>query len=180
MDKRKGINMDEYIVYMHRCPNGKVYIGITSCSPNVRWKDGYGYKEHKKFYHDIIKYGWDNIQHLILFDGLSMNEALEKEKELIAKYNACDENFGYNVREGGQAGPIRTDKPRQRDNRLLRMKVNDTMMEQLEELSNFYGICKEYVIRLLVAKDSRDKMLLGADFRETRLIEKQRKEDEGK
>jgi predicted GIY-YIG superfamily endonuclease len=173
--------MGEYLVYMHRCPNGKVYIGITSCSPNVRWKDGYGYKEHKKFYHDIIKYGWDNIQHLILFDGLSMNEALEKEKELIAKYNACDENFGYNIKEGGQAGPIKVDNPQKRekrDNRVLRMRTNDIMMEQLAELCDFYGICKEYVIRMLIAKDSRDKMLFGIDYKETRLIDKQRKEDE--
>lgn len=31
---------ENYTVYMHRFPNGKVYIGMTSKKPEDRWKRG--------------------------------------------------------------------------------------------------------------------------------------------
>lgn len=30
-------------LYMHICPNGKKYVGITIQEPNQRWRDGKGY-----------------------------------------------------------------------------------------------------------------------------------------
>lgn len=63
--------MDNYIVYRHTSPNGKVYIGITSRKPEQRWKNVNGYKDSPKFYNAIKKYGWDNFKHEILFDGLN-------------------------------------------------------------------------------------------------------------
>ena len=38
-----------YCVYKHTAPNGKVYIGITGQSPEMRWRKGYGYKEQILF-----------------------------------------------------------------------------------------------------------------------------------
>ena len=35
---------ENYTVYMHRFPNGKVYIGMTSKKPEDRWKRGSGYR----------------------------------------------------------------------------------------------------------------------------------------
>ncbi len=88
-----------YVVYKHTCPNGKVYIGISSnysrrCVPgnyrhNIRWTNA------------INKYGWDNIKHEILFENLTKEEACQKEIELIAKYNSTDIRFGYNINLGG-------------------------------------------------------------------------------
>lgn len=49
-------------LYMHICPNGKKYVGITIQEPNQRWRDGKGYCKNKHFYNAILKYGWDNIQ----------------------------------------------------------------------------------------------------------------------
>ena len=41
---------NNYTVYKHTSPHGKVYIGITSQSPIRRWrKDGSGYKSHIDF-----------------------------------------------------------------------------------------------------------------------------------
>lgn len=34
----------KYVVYKHTCPNGKVYIGITSQKPEHRWKKGKTFK----------------------------------------------------------------------------------------------------------------------------------------
>jgi len=90
-----------YCVYKHTAPNGKVYIGITCRNPIKRWSYGNGYKSNVLFYRAIQKYGWENIKHEILLDGLSAEEASEKEIELIAFYNSADPRYGYNISSGG-------------------------------------------------------------------------------
>lgn len=90
-----------YIVYKHTSPVGKVYIGITKMNPIRRWANGKGYKGCTHFYNAIIKYGWDNIRHEILYTGLSREEAECKEKELIRNYKSNNTSFGYNIQLGG-------------------------------------------------------------------------------
>lgn len=95
----------DYCVYMHTSPSGKRYIGITSQKPERRWrKNGEGYKDHVYFWRAIQKYGWDNFEHIILFDGLIKEEAEQKEIELIAYYNSNNEDYGYNLSSGGESG----------------------------------------------------------------------------
>lgn len=88
-------------VYKHTTPNDKVYIGITSQTEQRRWQGGYGYATQQKFYRAIKKYGWDNIKHEILYEDLTLEEAEEKERELILQYKSSDSKFGYNVANGG-------------------------------------------------------------------------------
>lgn len=91
----------EFIVYKHTTPNNKVYIGITSQQVDKRWgKNGKGYKK-QLFYRAILKYGWNNIKHEILFTHLSKEEAFQKEIDLIAEYKANNVNYGYNISNGG-------------------------------------------------------------------------------
>ena len=68
-----------YCVYKHTFPNGKIYIGVTSINPLRRWENGFGYRKQTVMFRAICKYGWDNIQHEILFDGLAKEEACQKE-----------------------------------------------------------------------------------------------------
>lgn len=97
--------MCAYTVYKHTSPSGKVYIGITSLEPEIRWgKDGFGYRKQPYFYRAIQKYGWGNIQHEILFEGLTKDEACAKEIELIAMYKSNDSDYGYNLSLGGESG----------------------------------------------------------------------------
>lgn len=97
-----------FCVYEHLFPNGKRYIGITSKKPTDRWENGSGYeKTHQSaMYYAIQKYGWDNIQHNILFEGLSFEKACAKEKELIAYYKTnirrYGDAYGYNLTDGGE------------------------------------------------------------------------------
>lgn len=94
--------MGEYCVYKHTCPNGKVYIGKTCRKPEYRWgSNGERYCTSPHFWNAIQKYGWDNIVHEILFDGLTEEEANQKEIETIAKYNSNNREFGYNITAGG-------------------------------------------------------------------------------
>ena len=90
-----------YTVYMHTVPNGKIYIGITKQNPIKRWLHGKGYQKQEYFYNAILKYGWDNIEHRILFTELSQEEAEQKEIELIKQYRSNQREFGYNIENGG-------------------------------------------------------------------------------
>lgn len=91
-----------FCVYKHTCPNGKVYIGITSQTVNDRWRNGKGYtKAQTRFYNAIQKYGWENIKHEVLFEGLTKEQAEQKEIELIAEYQSNQKEHGYNIANGG-------------------------------------------------------------------------------
>lgn len=97
--------MNNYVVYKHICPNDKVYIGITKQNINNRWNYGNGYKSCTLFYRAIKKYGWKNIQHEVLLEHLTKEEAENKEIELIAKYKSNQQKYGYNICSGGNGTP---------------------------------------------------------------------------
>lgn len=89
----------KFIVYEHvNLFNNKRYIGITSQIPEVRWQRGSGYRENTIFFRAIKKYGWDNFEHNILYEGLSNREALEIESTLIKKYKSL--GVSYNISDG--------------------------------------------------------------------------------
>lgn len=96
--------MNGFVVYMHISPKGKKYIGITSMKPEHRWNGGKGYVKNKYFYDAILKYGWDNFQHIIIADRLPKEKACELEKALIAGCKSTDPSKGYNMSLGGESG----------------------------------------------------------------------------
>ena len=96
------LDMKNYIVYMHTVPNGRKYIGITCQQPDRRWRGGMHYNYNKRFFSAIVKYGWNNIKHEILFENLSQEEAEQKEIELIKEYHTDQEEYGYNMTSGGK------------------------------------------------------------------------------
>jgi hypothetical protein len=103
--------MDNYktqgcCVYKHTSPSNKVYIGMTTVQPEERWNNGWGYKK-QPFFNAILKYGWENFQHEILKDSLTLQEALDLERYYIALYNSTDRTKGYNIEIGGE---YKTDK----------------------------------------------------------------------
>ena len=90
----------EYKVYVHvNKINGKIYIGQTKQTLEQRYKNGYEHCRH--FWNAIQKYGWDNFEHIILVDNLSIDMANIIEEELIKKYNTTNHNNGYNMKSGG-------------------------------------------------------------------------------
>ena len=94
--------MKKYCVYMHiNKINNKRYVGITFREPEQRWQKGYGYHRQPKFYNAILKYGWDNFEHIILEQDIpTEEEALKLETFYIKKYDTV--NNGYNTVEEGQ------------------------------------------------------------------------------
>lgn len=58
---------EKYIVYLHiNKTNNKVYVGITSMAVNNRWREGKGYIKCEIMNRAILKYGWNNFEHIIL------------------------------------------------------------------------------------------------------------------
>lgn len=92
--------MENWKVYMHKSPSGKVYIGITKRDLEIRWANGEGYKTCPIFYNAIRKYGWENIEHKLLFENLNDISAKLIEIDLIYYYKSI--NMSYNLTDGGQ------------------------------------------------------------------------------
>ena len=90
-----------YTLYRHITPSNKVYVGITCQKPAWRWNHGKGYcrKSQPYFARAIEKYGWDNIKHEILFEGLTEEKAKRFEIELIRFYKMLA--MSYNMTNGG-------------------------------------------------------------------------------
>lgn len=96
----------KFIVYKHTSPSNKCYIGITCQTLQKRsglrgqnyLYDKYKIK-HPHFHNAILKYGWDNFKHEVLYENLDEFQAKLLEMSLIRFYrkqNAC-----YNATIGG-------------------------------------------------------------------------------
>lgn len=86
-------------LYRHISPSGRVYIGITTQKPSVRWEYGNGYKGSHIFYRAIQKYGWNNFKHEVLFNNLDESRAKALEIDLIRHYRNL--GLSYNLLDGG-------------------------------------------------------------------------------
>lgn len=97
-----------YTIYMHiNKVNGKVYIGQTGQKPSYRWKrNGKGYDTCEIMWKAICKYGWENFEHVILKENLTLEEANFYEEFYIKKFNSRNKQFGYNIRRGGKNTPL--------------------------------------------------------------------------
>lgn len=91
--------MNNISIYRHIFPNGKVYIGQTCQKPEYRWNNGRGYKTSPFIFNAINKYGWDNIQHEVLFSNLDQLNADIIEEDLIYYYKQIGKS--YNLANGG-------------------------------------------------------------------------------
>lgn len=98
--------MNTYYLYLHVFPNNKRYVGITRQNPSRRWRNGMGYKTQILMYRAILKYGWDNIEHFILFSSLSKEEAETKEIEFITQFETNNTKYGYNIANGGNTNCV--------------------------------------------------------------------------
>ena len=97
-----------WIIYCHQNKiNGKRYIGQTKQNLRNRWRNGNGYKPNykynSKFYNAILKYGWDNFEHIILEKDIeTLDEANARESYWISYYDTFNNNEkGYNMTPGG-------------------------------------------------------------------------------
>ena len=87
---------NSYSVYLHVFPDRKKYVGSTSRPVRERWDGGLGYENQKRMLSAIVKFGWENVGHYILFDGLDKETAHLIEAALIRKWKTTMRGKGYN------------------------------------------------------------------------------------
>lgn len=94
-----------YSIYKYTFPNGKIYIGKTKTSIEVRaGSNGVRYGTNTLVGRAIYKYGWDNVKKEILYSGLSKEDANKLEIITIANLNTTNRTVGYNLTRGGDGG----------------------------------------------------------------------------
>lgn len=91
----------EYLIYYHKSPEGKYYIGQTCQDVEKRWRNGASYKS-EKFASAIQKYGWDNFEHGILESGIIEDKIDELEAYYIKLFDSV--NNGYNTYQRNYSG----------------------------------------------------------------------------
>ena len=108
-----------YVLYEHRNKmNGKRYIGITNSTTKRWYGKGKHYDKCTCFWSAIQKYGWDNFEHNIIMDGLTLEEANKLEVLFIAMFRTREKPFGYNIAEGGANAPTMLGKHHSEETRL--------------------------------------------------------------
>lgn len=91
-----------YTIYCHVFPNGKKYIGITRTKLGRRFgKDGANYKTCVLVNRAIKKYGWENVEHIIIDVANTKADAEARERQYILEYQTDNPRFGYNILPGG-------------------------------------------------------------------------------
>lgn len=88
-----------------------MYVGITGKGATHRW--GKGYRHCVKMNNAIKKYGWNGFDHRVLVDNITKEEAEEIEKNLIEDLMLQDDQYGYNIANGGSA-PMMTEETKKK------------------------------------------------------------------
>lgn len=129
-------------VYIHKNKiNGKMYIGITMQKVEKRWNNGKGYKTQIIFCRAIKKYGWENFEHITLFDKLTKTEAEDIEIELIKFNKSNNPKYGYNVAKGGN---ICSDSTREKMSKIFKgRKLSPEHLENVIKANGKNIICLE-------------------------------------
>ena len=151
--------MKKFYVYLHTCPNGKRYVGVTTkIKPEYRWREGNGYQYNKHFYSAILKYGWDNITHEV-FEVDSREEMYRKEVELISFYHSNDPEYGYNNSVGGEnssLGCTRSEEARKHIAEANRRKAKDPEYRKKQsESKKGRSLCEEHRKKLSETRKER-------------------------
>lgn len=151
-----------YCVYKHTCPNGKMYIGITSNIENRWGAMGIQYASCINLFYAIRKYGWINIKHEILHNNLCKEDAEKLEIEYIAKYKTTDPRYGYNMTSGG-AGVLNHSGYRRVNQYTLDGKLVKTY-NNIREATKEIGVA-DGVISSVCRKKKGHKTIKGFIFR---------------
>lgn len=171
---------EKFYVYEHLFPNGKRYIGITT-NPKRRWANGLGYNHNKYMKRAIKKYGWHNIQHNILFENKTKEDAEMLERQLIHIYKSNIPQCGYNIENGGNCigkhseqskqkmREYALNRPKEHNNKISKAKIGKVLNlseEQRIKLSerlkgNKYGLGKATFLGKHHTQESKEKISIA-------------------
>lgn len=124
--------MHGYYVYCLTFPDGKRYVGMTY-DVEKRWNNGNGY-HCSHFFDEIKRVGWHNIKKEILYSNLSIQEAEEIERAVIAEFQTADPEKGYNIAKGGAYAGRHTEETKKKISQAEALKIkSDIHRKHLSE-----------------------------------------------
>lgn len=106
------------VIYKATSPSGKVYIGQTTRGLSHRINshrhtfakflkaEKTAYTSNRFLMNAFNKYGFEAFTWEVIDKASSQEELDALEIKYIAEYKATDKRFGYNMRIGGQGGPM--------------------------------------------------------------------------
>ena len=128
--------------------NNKFYIGKTTRTLEIRWKEhcweANNNRYFTKLYEDMRKYGIENFKKEIIEDNILDEELDKKEQFYIDKFDARNENIGYNEAFGGNGG--RTSSKLNED------QVDEiiSILKDTNNIDSFYKIGEQYNVSFSV------------------------------
>ena len=144
-------------VYCLTSPSGKRYVGISTNSTGIekRWTfyRSLNCKRQPKLYNALKKYGPENFKYEVILETDDRERANRVEKQLIALWNLQNNNYGYNLTEGGSGNVIGK-------NHTLssREKMSIIAKKRFENKENREKISKK-LKGIIVSKDTLDKRI---------------------
>ena len=135
---------NNYSVYQHVTPDGLYYFGATS-NIKQRWSNNGAKYKKTSLQPYIEKYGWDNIQHIVLFKDQTKENALWIEDFLIT--TAQEDGVCINQRRSGNISKEEGYKQEYYQQNKDKIKqYYETNKEQIREKQNqYYETNKEQI-----------------------------------
>ena len=135
---------NNYSVYQHITPDGMYYFGATS-NIKQRWSNNGAKYKKTSLQPYIEKYGWDNIQHIVLFKDQTKENALWIEDFLIT--TAQEDGVCINQRRSGNISKEEGYKQEYYQQNKDKIKqYYETNKEQIREKQNqYYETNKEQI-----------------------------------
>lgn len=155
-----------YKIYKHTLPDGRAYVGMTGAKKVYdRWKYGAGYSNQKRFYNEILKFGWNNIQHEILEEVNDREEAKEREQYYIELFETYIPEKGFNI------GSKNIIADKNKDKYVVEIEENGMLFETQIAAAEWLGITKQ-AVSLAIKKHSKVKKKYHLRLRKVESFEK--------
>lgn len=153
-----------YKIYKHTLPDGRAYVGMTGVEKIYdRWHYGAGYSRQTRFYNEILKFGWNNIQHEILEEVEDREEAKEREQYYIELFETYIPEKGFNV--GGKNKAIHKQKF------VVEIIETGQLFENQSAAAAWLGVSKQ-AVSIAIKKNSKMKKKYHLRLREVESFEK--------
>lgn len=129
--------MKKYKVYKRIAPDGRVYVGCTSQSLELRaGRDGCNYQTNVRLWKAIQQFGWDTFKTELILETDDPEEAAAAELDAIEQYQATNPKFGFNSRS--QPYITDTDFPERLSSAIKAGMTDDVRQRMSASMKKYY------------------------------------------
>ena len=160
-----------YSVYQHVTPDGMYYFGQTN-NIKRRWRNNGAEYKGTSLYPYIEKFGWDNIQHIVLFKDQTRENALWIEDFLIT--TAQEDGVCINKQ---RSGLVSKEEDYDKNQSKQYYEINKEQVQ--ERHKQYYETNKDKILeqnRQRYQKNHEKRLEYQRQYRQRKKLEKQLKE----